>query len=108
MKQETRAKLSMAWIKIKKVTRDWAPAVGIGGGLGMLIGGYFGAIKNHSDIQKLEKRHEHLVGTVNQHADAGNALVDRVNEEKQRIEELQRQNALLMEKALHLTEGKAS
>lgn len=68
---------------------------------GMLIGGYFGAIKNGSDIQKINKRLDRNIEIVD-----NNAACSKYD--RRRIDDLERQTNLLMEKAMAITEGKES
>lgn len=71
----------------------------------MLIGGYVGAISNSVEIGKMKKQINHHSDVLNQHADAGNTLVDRCREDHDKLEELERRQALLMEQALRETTG---
>lgn len=112
MKQETKMKWQRAWMRLKEDVKEVIPAVCIGGGLGMLIGGYFGTIENSKQIrktnQKLNAVSQHVdyhTELINQHADAGNACVAREDKMEQEIEELRRQNNILMGQALQRTKG---
>jgi TolA-binding protein len=112
MKEKTKMKLQRVWISFKQSVYEYAPSIAIGSGLGMLIGGYFGTIANSHQIGKMNKRldtHEkvinHNADVVQQHASVGNAMIARTNKMQEEIEELQRQNNLLMEKALRETKG---
>lgn len=105
MKAETKAKWETRKYKFKMWAAEWIPPLAIGLGGGMLVGGYFGAIKNSSDINKMKKRIDHQSEVLDQHADAGNALVDRCREDHEKLEELERRQALLMEQALRETAG---
>lgn len=115
MKQETKMKLQRAWMRLKEDVKELAPALCIGSGLGMLIGGYFGAVENSRQIkktnQKLNTVAQHVdyhTEIINQHADAGNACVAREDKMEKEIEELRRQNNILMEQALQRTKGDAA
>lgn len=115
MKQETKMKLQRAWMHTKEGLKAIAPALCIGSGLGMLIGGYFGAVENSRQIkktnQKLNAVSQHVdyhTEIINQHADAGNACVAREDKMEQEIEELRRQNNILMGQALQRTKGDAA
>ncbi len=72
---------------------------------GIIIAGSATALHDSRRIAKLEKR-------LGQHIDQGNRNVDAINEfaadTNKQLEELTRQNNILMEKALQQTEGKAS
>lgn len=115
MKQETKMKLQRAWMHTKEGLKAIAPALCIGSGLGMLIGGYFGAVENSRQIkktnQKLNAVSQHVdyhTELINQHADAGNACVAREDKMEQEIEELRRQNNILLGQALQRTKGYAA
>lgn len=105
MKAETRAKWETRKYKFKRWAAEWIPPMVLGFGGGMLIVGYAGAIKNSSDINKIKKRIDRQSEVLNQHADAGNTLVDRCREDHEKLEELERRQALLMEQALRETTG---
>lgn len=112
MKQETKMKCQRAWMRFKQEVKEIAPCAILGSGIGMLIGGYFGTIENSKQIrktnQKLAAVAQHVdyhSDILNQHADAGNACVAREDKMEQEIEELRRQNNILMEKALQNTKG---
>ena len=66
---------------------------------GMLIGGYLGAIKNGSDIQKIDKRLDNMAMVVDHNADIQ-------EKDRDRLDDLERRSNLLMERALTITEGK--
>lgn len=72
---------------------------------GVIIGGSVTALHDSRRITKLEQR-------LGRHIEVGNENVDALNkfaeETNSKIEELTRQNNILMEKALQQTEGKAS
>ena len=72
---------------------------------GIIIGGSVTALHDSRRITKLEQR-------LGRHIEVGNENVDALNkfaeETNSKIEELTRQNNILMEKALQQTEGKAS
>ena len=115
MKQETKMKLQRIWMHTKEGLKAIAPCAILGSGIGMLIGGYFGTIENSKQIkktnQKLNAVSQHVdyhTEIINQHADAGNACVAREDKMEKEIEELRRQNNILMEQALQRTKGDAA
>lgn len=112
MKQETKMKWQRAWMRFKEEVKEIAPCAILGGGIGMLIGGYVGTIENSKQIGTINKRlalHERVINNhadiLDQHADAGNKLADREHQMEEEVKELQRRNNLLMEKALQNTKG---
>lgn len=103
MKQSLKVKLQTLWEKTKGLVVPLA----VGGGIGMLFGGYFGAIINANNIEKLEERTDQIEATINHNVDVDNHNIQIAREDHAKLEELVRQNNLLMEKALQETEGKA-
>ena len=104
MKQQTKTKLRVFWEK----TKGALIPIGIGSGIGMIIGGYFGAIFNAKSIEQLEQRTDMIENVVNHNADAqANNLKIQI-EDHDKLEELIRQNNLLMEKALQETKGETA
>lgn len=71
---------------------------------GLLIGGSLTAIVDRHRIDKLEKNQDEIVRVFNENVDKSNNFKGWTYEQ---INELARQNAVLMEKALQETEGKA-
>ena len=71
---------------------------------GILIGGSLTAIVDRHRIDKLEKNQDEIVRVFNENVDKDNNFKGWTCEQ---INELARQNAVLMEKALKETEGKA-
>lgn len=72
---------------------------------GIIIGGSVTALHDSRRITKLEERLGRHIQVGNENVDALNKFADETNS---KIEELTRQNNILMEKALQQTEGKAS
>ena len=72
---------------------------------GLIIGGSMTALRDSRRISKLEKRLGTHIKVNNDNVDAFNDFAD---ETSKKIEELTRQNAILLEKALKETEGKAA
>lgn len=72
---------------------------------GIIIGGSVTALHDSRRITKLEQRLGAHIKIGNENVDAINAFTEETNS---KIEELTRQNNILMEKALQQTEGKAS
>jgi len=72
---------------------------------GVIIGGSVTALHDSRRITKLEQRLGAHIKTGNENVDALNKFAEETNKQ---IEELTRQNNILMEKALQQTEGKAS
>ena len=105
MKPETKAKLQRGWynftVGVKELWPWWIT--------GLSVGTYIGCCKAANNAGKrlngleatqavIIEKHNLLCDQVNQHADVGNRLVDRVKD-------LERQNALLLEQALKETKG---
>lgn len=63
--------------------------------------GYKGALANAKEINRLGKCHDGLCDIVTHNANCS-------RHDRGRIEDLERQNAILMEKALMATEGKSA
>lgn len=70
---------------------------------GLIIGGSVTALHDSRRISKLEKRLGTHIKVNNDNVDVLNEFADETNK---KIEELTRQNNILMEKALKETEGK--
>lgn len=112
MRRETKEKIKGKLLRVKNAIVEVAPAIAIGTGIGMLVGGYYGALKNGTEIGKLNKRTSALetnVKELHEWADKEvvpkhNAFADWTHKE---IERLDRENRALMERALRETEGKA-
>ena len=112
MKRETKEKIKGKLLRVTNTIVEVVPAIAVGSGVGMLIGGYFGALKNSIEIGKLNKRTSALetnVKELHEWADKEvvpkhNAFTDWTHKE---IERLDRENRALMERALRETEGKA-
>lgn len=92
--EETFAK----WQQTKRKARSLAVPLVIGGTIGAAWGGYGQSLKNSIDIKRLGDCHNSLSDVVNNNANC--SIADR-----RRIEELERQNAVLMREALERTEG---
>ena len=103
MKEETKKKIRVKWDCFKT---EYLPSFAIGGILGMTIYSYFGTIGNSVRLKKVEQKVQVHSEIIDQHADAGNALVERCKETDEKVEELQRKQELLMENALRITEGR--
>lgn len=104
MKQETKDKIQRKWMQAKQVVKEWAPWIGIGAILGCSVGGYVGAIDNSIEIGKINKKLKRHAEVIDHNADCldqrTNDLRDRNEALEEQVAELQRQNNLLMEKAL--------
>lgn len=87
------------WQFTKLRIKSKAGPAAIGATFGAIWCGYVMSIINSNQIGKLRKDHEDLQEQVNHNASC--SIFDR-----HRIEDLERQNNLLMEKALTATEGK--
>ena len=72
---------------------------------GIIIGGSVTALHDSRRITKLEQRLGRHIEVGNENVDALNKFAEETNKQ---LEELTRQNNILMEKALQQTEGKAS
>lgn len=72
---------------------------------GLIIGGSVTALHDSRRISKLEKRLGTHIKVNNDNVDVFNEFADETNK---KIEELTRQNNILLEKALKETEGKAA
>ena len=94
-----------SWERFKAEAKALLPWLGAGVGTGMLIGGYFGAIENGNQIRKINKRLDNHSRVISQHAHAGNQLVAVCEDQERKIEDLERQQRLLMEQALRATKG---
>ena len=87
------------WVKIKHKASDV--------GIPMFVGATMGAAWcSYTNMFRNVKEHRQIAGHINQLADAHNDNVTALNKQGERISELERQNALLMERALRETEGK--
>lgn len=109
MREETKKKIR---VRIDRIKAE-LPAFVTGSVIGMAVFGYFNSISNTNKIVKVqkemkwvEKRIDDHSQLINQHADAGNRLVEICKDRDKRIEELEERQALLMEQALRRTEGK--
>lgn len=98
-------KIRAKWERAKAEIKELLPWVAFGTVGGMIVGGWVGAIDNSTKINRLAKRVDRHSELINQHADAGNSLAERTWEDHQKIEEIERRQALLMEQALRNTEG---
>lgn len=94
---ETAAKWKIRGRKVK----DFIVPIGLGIMTAQGIFGWFVDINHDRRLKKLARNQDAIVNCVNQHAAAGNHLIERTDE-------LERQNKILMEKAIRETEGKAS
>lgn len=106
MKNETKLRIKTGWYRFTETMKEMAPWLAIGSVGGMIIGGYTGAIKNGRQIDRINKRLDQHSEAINQHADAGNALVAKCREDHERLEEMEKRQALLMEQALRETDGR--
>lgn len=95
-KKELIIKAKAAWEKMKMAI---GPAI-VGVLTGTVLGGSLLAYENNRRIKKLETN-------LQDHCKWANGAVDVYNNFVDRFDELQRQNNLLMEKALKETEGSA-
>ena len=100
MTESTKAKIKVKWGKVKKFISDyWFPIFG-GATVGAAWGGYRMGFANAKSISKVSERLEATVEVVE-----NNARCQQYDRDQ--LHELQRQQALLMEKALKETEGEA-
>ena len=110
MASEARVKAETLWIKIKTGLIELAPWFGLGACIGMLTGGYFGAIQNGQEIKRLNKRvdviDKDLDGIVERHNENVDKYNSFVNHTHEAIDELRKQNNVLLTRALEETEGK--
>ena len=109
MKKETKIKLKE---KLHRFVQEDLGFIAIGTVAGLGVFGYFGAIANNYRIKKAEKNLANLTAAMNQHAEAINFNADVLEnnarcgmQDRSRIEALERQQNLLMEKALRETKG---
>ena len=104
MKQETKDKIQRKWMRAKQVVKEWAPWIGISVAGGCIVGGYVGAIDNSIEIGKINKRLNRHAEVIDHNADCldqrTNDLRDRSQALEEQVAELQKQNNLLMERAL--------
>lgn len=105
MKNETKIRIKTGWYKFTRTVAEMAPWLAIGTVGGMIVGGYAGAIQNSQQIGRINKRLQRHGELINQHADAGNDLVAKCREDHERLEELEKRQALLMKQALRQVEG---
>ena len=89
------------WMKVK----ENLPRILFWTGAGVIIGGATTALRDSKRITKLENRMDQNVKIQHTNVDKIN---DFIKETDDSIDELIRQNNILMEKALLQTEGKAS
>ena len=106
MRRETKERIKARWYRFCQGVKEVAPAVAVGGVIGAAVTGYIGAIDNSIKINRLNKRVDRHSELINQHADACNAWADQCDQDRQRIEELERRQALLMEQSLKEIAGK--
>lgn len=100
MRRETKEKIKTGWYRFKNWAGEWLPPIAVGGVIGAAVTGYIGAIENNIKINRLSKRVDRHGELIDQHADAGNAWAEQCMEDRERIEELERRQALLMEQSL--------
>lgn len=110
MKQESKFMIGLKRVAMK--VGDVLAPIAVGIIPGLILGGSFIAIRDNKRVNNLEKWvHEHVresnnnVAVLNRDIDNMNDFMDKTDS---RIDELTRQNNLLLEKALQVTEGKAS
>lgn len=99
MTAETRAKWAVRWRHAKQKIKNAAPWIVAGAGY---IYGVTGIAKAHIDHREIKdiKRQVNIQGEVIDHnAVAGNLL-------RERVSNLERQNNVLLAKAMEVTEGK--
>ena len=108
IKPETKAKVKQRAKKVGNAIISWAPWLAIGTTISAAWLGCCETIHNSSEIKKIYR-------LIDQHAHAGNNLLEVVNnnvdaaeEDRKRIEELEKENRILMEKALRETNGDAA
>ena len=100
MTESRKEKVKVKWGKVKTFVHDyWFPLFG-GMTVGAAWGGYKMGFANAKQINKVSDRLEATVEVVE-----NNARCQQYD--RNRLEELQRQQNLLMERALKETEGKA-
>lgn len=99
-KKELKIKAKAAWEKTKMAV---GPVI-VGVPTGTVLGGSFLAYENNKRIKKLETDLKDHCKWADGAVDVYNNFVDRTHD---RFDELQRQNNLLMERALKETEGSA-
>ena len=105
MKAETRAKWEARWYRIKQEVKELAPWIGLGAVSGMIIGGYGGAIANGREINRMKKRLKNHEDVINHNADVVDHNAEASRKDHEKLEELERRQALLMEQALRETTG---
>lgn len=89
------------WMRVK----ENLPRILFWTGAGVIIGGATTALRDSKRITKLEKDFDEHRQVNNDNVDKINDFISTTNDS---IDELIRQNNILMEKALQQTEGKAS
>ena len=92
-------KVRIAATKTVATLQEMAPWIGIGAIGGMILGTYVGTVENSVNIKRLNRRVNNLGDVVNNNAEA--SICDH-----ERIDTLEKRQALLMEQALRITEGK--
>ena len=106
MKRETKERIKTGWYRFCNGVKEIAPAFAIGGVIGAAVTGYIGAIDNSIKINKLNKRVNVHEQVINYNADVVDHNAEQSQKDRERIEELERRQALLMEQALKETAGK--
>lgn len=99
-------KVRIAATKTVATLKEMAPFFGIGVIGGMFIGGYVNTCRNSNDIKRLNNRVNNLGDAVNNLGDVVNNNADASIRDHERIDTLEKRQALLMEQALRITEGK--
>lgn len=110
MKRETKEKIKGGLLRITHGIGEMLPSIAIGGGLGMIVGGYFGAIANSIQIKRLQRDVNRIDTNVNTIVKVHDGNMEKLNdfahETIDQINELQRQNNVLLGQALEETKGK--
>lgn len=105
MKAETKLKIKTGWYRFKQEVKELAPWIGLGAVSGMIIGGYGGAIANGREINRIKKRLKYHEEVIDHNADIVTHNARESTKDHEKLEELERRQALLMEQALRETTG---
>lgn len=105
MKAETKLKIRTGWYRFKQEVKELAPWIGLGAVSGMIIGGYGGAIANGREINRINKRLKRHEEVIDYNAKVIDYNAETTMKDHEKLEELERRQALLMEQALRETAG---
>lgn len=106
MRRETKERIKTGWYRFCSGVKELAPWFALGSVGGMIVGGYVGAIENGKQIIRINKRLDGHEQVINYNADVVDHNAEQSRKDRERIEELERRQALLMEQSLKEIAGK--